>query len=80
VIAKLTEALPEAVGPSAWGITCSIGVVTFADAAVSPERAIAAADDLMYEVKRRGKGAVAFRVFGEGVQPRGAGDPEAGRR
>jgi diguanylate cyclase (GGDEF)-like protein len=45
-------------------VTCSIGVVTFRQPPASLEEATAAADALMYEVKRQGKGAVAVRVVG----------------
>lgn len=63
---------------SNWGVTCSIGVVTFLDSATSPEQVIATADQLMYQVKRSGKGAVAFSVLGDVVQPGAAADaPEA---
>jgi len=50
---------------SDWGISCSIGVVTLSDSAVSPEQVLAAADQLMYKTKRNGKGAVAYGTFGE---------------
>jgi diguanylate cyclase (GGDEF)-like protein len=46
--------------------SCSIGVITFQEAPVSAENALAAADKLMYEVKRRGKGTVAFDLRGDG--------------
>jgi diguanylate cyclase (GGDEF)-like protein len=79
-IAKLTRELHEALGASNFGVTYSIGVVTFLDSATSPEHAVAAADELMYQVKRNGKGAVAFSVLGEAVQPRAAADaPQAVR-
>lgn len=68
VIAKLTGELHDALGAGARGITCSIGVVTFLDSATSPEHAVAAADELMYQVKRETKGAVAFRVVGTAVR------------
>lgn len=48
---------------AAWQITCSIGVTTFVAPAVSATAAVAAADALMYEVKRQGKNAVAYRVI-----------------
>ena len=75
-IAKLRSALQEAL--EAWPVTCSIGVVTFIHSAVSPESAIAAADALMYEVKRGGKNAVAYRVVDEsGQQGAAANTPPA---
>ena len=80
-ISKLTQELHEVLGASNCGVSCSIGAVTIFDAATSPDRALAAADKLMYEVKRNGKGAIAFGVLGEAVQPRAAADaPPAARR
>ena len=80
-ISKLTRVLHEALEAIGWGVTCSIGVVTFVDSPSSPEHAVAVADELMYQVKRKGKDAVAFRVLGGAVQPRaGADAPQAARR
>ena len=56
-------------------VTCSIGVVTFRQPPVSLRGAVAAADALMYEVKRQGKGAIAFRVLGTLDPPVAAADP-----
>lgn len=64
MISKLTREIHEALAASDCRATCSIGVVTFLDSATSPERALAAADELMYQVKHKGKGAVAFSVVG----------------
>lgn len=72
VISKLGSRLQEALRAGAWPVTCSIGVTTFMDPAISPEQAIAAADALMYEVKRSGKGAVAYSVLGNSIQQRAA--------
>lgn len=47
-----------------WGVTCSVGVLTLEGSAMTEEQAVDAADNLMYEVKRAGKGAVAFHVAG----------------
>ncbi len=58
-------------------LSCSVGVVTFQQPPASPEDAVAAADALMYEVKRQGKGAVASRVLGAAQQSSGA--PEISR-
>ena len=52
-------------GADNCGVSCSIGVVTVLDAAASIDHALAAADKLMYEVKRNGKGAT---VFGGGSE------------
>jgi len=44
-------------------LRCSVGAVTFRDLPASADAAVKASDDLMYEVKRRGKDAVAFGIF-----------------
>jgi diguanylate cyclase (GGDEF)-like protein len=80
IISNLERQLHGALGANRFVVTCSIGVATILDAAMSPESAVAAADKLMYEVKRKGKGAVAFNVLGEAVQTRAAGEaPQAAR-
>ena len=56
------------------GITLSIGVVTILDPSVSPERVVATADELMYEVKHRGKDSVAYSIIGGAVPGRAAAD------
>ena len=53
----------------AWQITCSIGVTTFVEPAVSATTAVATADALMYEVKRQGKSAIAYRVIEANTEP-----------
>lgn len=72
LVAKLGRGLREAQAMSDWGITCSIGVATFVGPVPSRESALTAADELMYQVKRERKGAVAFRVLGEAPAPRAA--------
>jgi diguanylate cyclase (GGDEF)-like protein len=80
-ISKVTRQLHEALEAISWGVTCSIGVVTFLELPTSPENAVAVTDELMYQVKHNGKGAVAFSVLGGAVQPRAAADaPQAARR
>jgi diguanylate cyclase (GGDEF)-like protein len=68
VIANLTQQLQECFTAMGTTVTCSIGVVTFRDAAITVADAVAAADALMYEVKRQGKGAVAYSIRGEARQ------------
>ncbi|MEX0606361.1 MAG: diguanylate cyclase [Marinobacter sp.] len=63
VISKLTRELHEALEANNFGVTCSIGVVTILDSDTAPEQAVAAADELMYQVKLKGKSAVAFRAI-----------------
>lgn len=79
-IAKLERELRKAFAAGHLEVTCSIGVVTLMDPAISAERAIAAADEAMYQVKQTGKGAVRFGVLGQASQPRAATDaPRAPR-
>jgi diguanylate cyclase (GGDEF)-like protein len=68
VVSKIRIGVQETLGAGGWPVTCSIGVTTFMDPAISPESAIAAADALMYEAKRRSKGAVVYSVLREAVQ------------
>lgn len=63
-ISKLTRQVQRAMQAHRWDVTCSIGVVTFEGGALTPEQAIDVADDLMYKVKRAGKGAAEFHVVG----------------
>jgi len=78
-VGKVRAALLNELGAEGLqAVTCSIGVVTFLQAPASPQSAVAAADALMYEVKRRGKGAVASRVV-EDVDSRVAAE-DASRR
>lgn len=65
VVSRLERTFRENPALSDWGISCSIGVVTCLDPATSPEQVVAAADKLMYQVKRGGKSAVAFSAIGE---------------
>ena len=63
VIAKISRELQEALRAGGWPVTCSVGVITFMNPAIAPETAIAAADALMYEAKRSGKGGVVYNVL-----------------
>lgn len=62
VVANLARELRDAYAADNLELSCSIGVVTIGNPALPVEGALAAADALMYEVKRSGKGAVAFTV------------------
>lgn len=63
-ISKISRQLRQTMETHGWGVTCSVGVLTLEGSAMSPEQALDVADDLMYQVKRAGKGAVAFHVAG----------------
>lgn len=65
-IAKINHELERALTETGLEVTYSTGVVTFVDSATSFEEATAAADVLMYRVKNRRKGSVAFHVVGPG--------------
>ena len=61
VIDKARSALAAALQAERLAVTCSIGTVTFVGSPPeSAVQALRAADDLMYEVKARGKNAAAF--------------------
>lgn len=62
MISKMQRNLAHSLKKEAPGITCSIGVITVLDDKHSAD-ALLAADKLMYEVKRKGKNAVAFLEF-----------------
>lgn len=75
-IAKLRHRLQESLRAGGKAVTCSIGAVTFKKLPGSAEEAMKAADTLMYEVKRKARNDVAFRVFdGEAAEAVLAGSP-----
>lgn len=74
VVARVGERFREAIGETGWPVACSLGVVTFLKPPDTAEAALHAADELMYRVKRDGKGAVAFRIVG-GLQESAAAPP-----
>ena len=76
IISKLARDLRETFAAADWLVTCSIGVVTFLDPTISPERAVAAADEAMFRAKHTEKGAIEFSVLGKFVQPDTAGDEQ----
>ena len=64
LISKLHDALKAQLRAQAPDITCSIGVITLDDMR-DATYALVAADQLMYEVKRQGKNAVAYSQVGQ---------------
>ncbi len=64
VLPKLAQRLAERLLTVGSSVTCSIGAVTFPRPPESADAAIRFADRLMYQVKRRGKNAIAFATFG----------------
>lgn len=73
-VEKADAEIRQALAAAGAAASCSIGVVTFQSAPSSIAGAVDAADQLMYEVKRRGKGAMAFSVSGQVAEPHGAAD------
>ncbi|MDP9263956.1 MAG: GGDEF domain-containing protein [Acidobacteriota bacterium] len=68
-ISKLTNRLQESLRAGGKAVTCSIGAVTFKKPPGNADQAMKAADTLMYEVKRKARNDVAFRVFeGSGAE------------
>lgn len=62
LIGKLADQLKAAMAGGAQGTSCSIGVVTLRQPGTSTLAVVAAADAVMYRVKRSGKARVAFSV------------------
>ena len=58
VLARFRERLESSAEGLYGSITVSIGLVTFHEAAESPQKAIKIADDLMYAVKHGGKNGI----------------------
>jgi diguanylate cyclase (GGDEF)-like protein len=67
VLRRLHEALERVARSGGYPVTFSIGAVTFATPLASIEEMIRAADDLMYQVKRSGKGAMRHEMAGPAV-------------
>ena len=63
VLPKLSDRLVECLGAAGASVTCSIGAVTFTRPPETPMPPSALPTRLMYQVKRRGKNAIAFGVF-----------------
>ena len=62
IITEARRAFARAFEPGVSHVTCSIGVVTFVGRIPSAVFALATADELMYEVKKTGKGSVKFKT------------------
>lgn len=63
VLERIVSELRLALGAAGLDVTCSIGAVTMTKPGESTTELLAAADALMYEVKRSGKGGVAYREY-----------------
>jgi diguanylate cyclase (GGDEF)-like protein len=63
VLPKLAQRLAERLRITSASVTCSVGAVTFPRPPDNADAAIRLADRLMYQVKQRGKNAIAFATF-----------------
>jgi GGDEF domain-containing protein len=60
---RFVSELRLALGSVGLDVTCSIGAVTMTTPTESSAELLAAADALMYDVKRGGKGGIAYREY-----------------
>lgn len=60
---RLQKALLQTMHENHWPVTFSIGMVTYLKIPDNPKDMIQRADQLMYEVKRSGRGAILAEVF-----------------
>ncbi len=63
VVERIRAATRARMRESGWPTDLSIGVVTLSSGGLTPERAIAMADDLALEAKQAGRGCVAHAAF-----------------
>jgi diguanylate cyclase (GGDEF)-like protein len=71
-LARLQSTVREGLRDEEIPVSFSIGAVTFAQAPKTVEALLAAADELMYEVKAAGKDAIRTKVAGSGPGRSGA--------
>lgn len=64
IITRINSALLNEMQRNHWPVTFSIGVLTCYDAKISTDELIKRADELMYSVKKNGKNAVVYDVYG----------------
>lgn len=62
---KLRTSMQEAMNSNNWGVSFSIGAVSYKTLPDSVEEVIRQADALMYEVKRSGKNRLLLKEYGE---------------
>jgi diguanylate cyclase (GGDEF)-like protein len=71
VLERLHQSLQEEMRTARWPVTFSIGAVTFVGLPRDSDEALHMADELMYGVKRSGKGGLRHETFiGAGAEPR----------
>lgn len=64
IITKLKDTLLKELAAHDSQTTCSIGVITMTNEALDADKMIAAADNLMYQIKYAGKNAIAYGAIG----------------
>jgi diguanylate cyclase (GGDEF)-like protein len=69
VLTKLRDAVVQAMAKGGWPVGTSIGAITFTEPPETPDEALSAADNLMYEAKRSGKNRVIHRLAADGQGP-----------
>jgi diguanylate cyclase (GGDEF)-like protein len=63
VLRRLHEAVTKEMAARGWGVTASVGAVTFTTLSSTIGTLLARADELMYEVKRNGKNALRHQAW-----------------
>jgi diguanylate cyclase (GGDEF)-like protein len=63
IIRRIQSSLLEKMKVNEWGITFSIGVLTFLTMPESADKMVGLTDALMYEVKDKGKNAIEYSMF-----------------
>lgn len=66
---KLLEALTQAMASEGWPVGFSVGVVTSLGHLATGEALVHQADELMYEVKRTGKGRATYLTLAPSAEP-----------
>jgi diguanylate cyclase (GGDEF)-like protein len=63
IVQRIQSSLVNRMKTNNWGVTFSIGVLTFLSMPESADRMVSLTDALMYEVKEMGKNAIEYSVF-----------------
>jgi diguanylate cyclase (GGDEF)-like protein len=65
VVPKIQLALLDEMRRNNFPITFSIGVLTYREGPITPDELIMKADNLMYSVKKNGKNAISYAIYGD---------------
>lgn len=68
-LTKLQLLLAEAMSRQRWSVTFSLGAVTFRQPCASVDDLMCKVDEVIYQVKRRGKNGLALSVWPDGSRP-----------